>query len=590
MEKVKLLKKIRHWGLMVLGCVIGILNPMGSENIEASKGLGGPSHIGTFEGSTTFTTSSSNGINPGLYLEVIDEYGNYTEYASEEGVITLPNTQEGAYITQAKLLGKTKYRDQDTGELLDQWEAGRNLKLESVEGPGLKTTGKNLFDAYKYEFDVSSSPGLRVEVLSSNSIRTYCTDTIAWRSASVVYRLKPHTWYNIRCEASGNGVKQIDINIPEYGSSYNPNTINCTQSNNMLGKFLTDESGKVKLSFQGSGSESISYDNTYTNIQIEEISDKNINATSYEPYQSNILTVNEPIELRGIGKVKDELNLLTGEFTERLITKTYDGSENWGIAYSDTDEKSIYFQMNDGDFKNGSSIVAINNLVGEYKNPYADPIYNTMSIIFSNIRIRLGSEINTLELFKDYLSKNNLIITAERSQKSIKTVALNSTYYFQPVLNRSVEVNGTVLPLVYSVTVPTDPLSFVLNPNAEEGQRFIAPTFTITNDTPASIQIELKAFEQTTNTFRDVLPTKYEDWNQLSKDQSKDFALALLPVPSEGWASLKEGPRYVADSSNYDLGEIKAESSVDFTFTASHGRAFVERLNPQYRLSFIFGF
>lgn len=107
----------------------------------------------------------------------------------------------------------------------------------------------------------------------------------------------------------------------------------------------------------------------------------------------------------------------------------------------------------------------------------------------------------------------------------------------------------------------------------------------ITNDTPASIQIELKAFEQTTNTFRDVLPTKYQDWNQLSKDQSKDFALALLPVPSEGWASLKEG-----SSSNYDLGEIKAESSVDFTFKASHGRAFVERLNPQYRLSFMFGF
>lgn len=153
MEKVKPLKKIRHWGLMALGCVVGILNPMCAENVEASKGLGGPSHIGTFEGSTTFTTSSSNGINPGLYLEVIDEYGNYTEYTSEEGVITLPNTQEGAYITQAKLLGKTKYRDQETGELLDQWEAGRNLKLESVESPGLTTTGKNLFDKENFYDD-----------------------------------------------------------------------------------------------------------------------------------------------------------------------------------------------------------------------------------------------------------------------------------------------------------------------------------------------------------------------------------------------------------------------------------------------------
>ena len=81
-----------------------------------------------------------------------------------------------------------------------------------------------------------------------------------------------------------------------------------------------------------------------------------------------------------------------------------------------------------------------------------------MSIIFSNIRIRLGSEINTLELFKDYLSKNNLIITAERSQKSIKTVDLNDyhVYSYGSTTHYSCSSEeGSLVPTL-SVKVPTD--------------------------------------------------------------------------------------------------------------------------------------
>lgn len=52
----------------------------------------------------------------------------------------------------------------------------------------------------------------------------------------------------------------------------------------------------------------------FYDIQIEE----NSTITAYEPYQSNILTVNEPVELRGIGEVRDELNLITGELIQRV--------------------------------------------------------------------------------------------------------------------------------------------------------------------------------------------------------------------------------------------------------------------------------
>ena len=40
--------------------------------------------------------------------------------------------------------------------------------------------------------------------------------------------------------------------------------------------------------------------------------------TTYEPYKSNILTVNEDVTLRSNGDICDELNLLTGQLTQRI--------------------------------------------------------------------------------------------------------------------------------------------------------------------------------------------------------------------------------------------------------------------------------
>ena len=54
-------------------------------------------------------------------------------------------------------------------------------------------------------------------------------------------------------------------------------------------------------------------------------------ATPYEPYKSNILSTPQDLELRGIGNVKDELNLATGELTQRIGEIVLDDSnvEGW---------------------------------------------------------------------------------------------------------------------------------------------------------------------------------------------------------------------------------------------------------------------
>lgn len=125
---------MKRFKLWEVGATVSLLCLLTTSLVSKAGTL---THLGTFEGSTTFTTSSSNGINPGLFIEVRDVDGDLKQYTSEEGVITVENTKEGAYVTQAKLLGKTKYVDQTTDEVLDEWESGRDLELVSVENPVL---------------------------------------------------------------------------------------------------------------------------------------------------------------------------------------------------------------------------------------------------------------------------------------------------------------------------------------------------------------------------------------------------------------------------------------------------------------------
>lgn len=356
---------------------------------------------------------------------------------------SLTITGEGAKVSELMVL------EGNESDTLPYFEGMSSCKM-----PILSTVGKNLFNAYKHEFDTSSSQGLRVEILNSNSIRTYCTDTIAWRSAFVFYQLEPHTWYNIRCEASGNGVKQVDINIPEYGTSWNPNVTSCTQSNNMLGKFLTDESGKVKISFQGNGSESISYDNTYTNIQIEKISDKNINATAYEPYKTSILSLPEEIVLRGIKGAKDTYNTRTGEYVKRIGEILVDGSndEAWRDCTPTNDSVISFLLVLDG--KENSANFTNNKMINKPTwDANVEGIWADCNIILTFKRSTLTT--NDLTGARQWLSQNPIAVQYELETPIIKTVDLNV-----------VDQNGNTIPKIKSyngvthleVTVPKQSL------------------------------------------------------------------------------------------------------------------------------------
>lgn len=154
----------------------------------------------------------------------------------------------------------------------------------------------------------------------------------------------------------------------------------------------------------------------------------------------------------------------------------------------------------------------------------------------------------------------------------------------------TVTLTGEIIPLIASVTVPTTNLGFVLDPNQEKDSQFIAPEFSIINETNTPIKLEIKSFAQTTSIFNDVLPDAHIDWDNLDRRESNDFALAIVPIASANWKSLIEGPRYVADDSNYEIGVINANSTVEFNFEAKHGTLFTKPLAPKYEVIFLFDF
>ena len=145
-----------------------------------------------------------------------------------------------------------------------------------------------------------------------------------------------------------------------------------------------------------------------------------------------------------------------------------------------------------------------------------------------------------------------------------------------------ISVNGTIEPTMMNISVPTAPLEFVLNPNEEVS--FISPDLVLTSETIAPIQISLGAFEQMGDVMLDVSPDQYSDegWSLLGLSESKSWALGLE-------SSEMSAPIYVSEVTDIlPLGVIKKNQEMMLSFTAKHGYAFEESLNPRYRLVFLF--
>ena len=193
-------------------------------------------------------------------------------------------------------------------------------------------------------------------------------------------------------------------------------------------------------------------DSRSSNFQIEQGSV----ATSYEPYQSNILSTPSDLELRGIGDVRDELDLLTGEVTQRIGEAVLNGGENWKLNSSKE-------QPNHWCFYNDQNLAGKKLLISD-RFPQSDIDGNRESIrgggnyIFVYIsKEKVDGNINS---FKQWLSQNPIKYQYTKSEESVKTVDLtiqdqdgNTVPHLQ-AFNETTHISTSSTGLIPNVVIP----------------------------------------------------------------------------------------------------------------------------------------
>ena len=158
--------------------------------------------------------------------------------------------------------------------------------------------------------------------------------------------------------------------------------------------------------------------------------------------KSNILTVNEDVELRGVGDVKDELNLLTGELTQRIGEIVFDGTEKWERFTRDglsTPAYRITLSTNSNKQYNTTHIKC--NMVVANGQAWADGEHLWIDN-YNNLTLHTD-RFNSLEDFKSYLNNSNLIVQYTVNE-SVKTVDLSIQDQDGNTLRKIKPIEGTM--------------------------------------------------------------------------------------------------------------------------------------------------
>ena len=311
------------------------------------------------------------------------------------------------------LNGITKYRDIDTGDILDTFDASKNLELISAKKPVLTKTGKNLFDGEMVQGWISDSNGML-----NNSYT-------AGISSANFTPVKPNTKYKLSFSDNPSDAvvtfyyydhqKKYIGNVSKYTSFTPPDNAKYVRFRlyNIDGVLLSD----------------------YNNVQFQ--IEENSIATSYEPYHSDIITTSEEV-LRGFSNVKDELNVMTGEFTQHIAEIELNGSdsENWSLtapAYQPTNGNFVNFDLALKTIKPSFPIMCNNIPVRGWSDSSVNLQSRSISGHSTNTILRLcieksiASDVNSL---RAYLKLNPSTIQYRLATPVIKTysVSINKPY------------------------------------------------------------------------------------------------------------------------------------------------------------------
>lgn len=310
-------------------------------------------------------------------------------------------------------------------EGMENWDIPYFEGMQSVRMPVLTTTGKNLC---KYRNGFSSNgltftntdSGVTVDGTASTIVDYYITTRtglINVETLDILNSLQVGT----RVFLSNNLGKSSFISYTLNGETKYADNVTIQNGMQIIGAFIRFREGDI-------------CNNLNLTIQLE-IGNE---VTSYEPHKSNILSTPSDLVLRGIGDVKDELNLITGELTQRIeekITLDYN-MYSMEVRDSSLDNHIIfgikYFTVNHSEYQNTYNCI-VNNLIYMNWNDYLSAqdlnkefasLSSGGTLVVSLLKSRLVSI--DLDGFRQYLSQNPIAIQYKLATPVVKTVDLSS--------------------------------------------------------------------------------------------------------------------------------------------------------------------
>ncbi len=351
---------------------------------------------------------------------------------------------------------------------MENWDIPYFEGMQSVKMPVLTTTGKNLFNVETQSTNITIDLDNGLVNLRTNDRNT--SDFINVISGKTYVSNKNMT--RIALYNNGSFVRSIT----------NTTSIQINSNENQL---------------------RFSYNNSLTNIQLEEGSV----ATSYEPFKSNILTTPEDLELRGIDKVKDELNCLTGEVTERIGEMVLNGSENWVYEPTYTNDNVygcyIGFEQLPQKPKPRNFNFANNVFPNITNSSYRSEGFATNPGVLSLRIAKDKLESADLSGFKKYLQNHPVTLQYPLETESIKTVDLTVVNQDNQPTKLSTFNDLTYVKIGSNALIP----EVTLNVATKNKSALEATALNIDNISDEQTQLSQTIDEQTTNVEATMMAT-----------------------------------------------------------------------------------
>ena len=377
---------------------------IGDETINNSLRFGETEGTGRFP--TVFKSISTIPLHQlGMYRFIL------TTKADISNIDIFDRKQLSKHCTGGKI--KFRYVVIEYQQRMENWDIPYFGGMKSVQMPVLKAIGKNLLKPMESS---KTENGIVWTLNRDNTVSAIGTPNATTLFNYFKGKLPVGTY-----TLSGGCSKYSRIQINNEDSSFFKATSEGLNYNELT-FVITEELSQQELRIDVRCGNGEQVDFTFK-PQLEKLSV----STEYEPFKSNILTVNEDVELRGIGEVKDELNLLTGELTQRIGEIVLDGSddENWVKRNNGDGTNTITFQI-PLDANRHDEIILDKFALSQSSSDgiegagYASDI----KVLFIEIKRDRLNNVNVDE-FKQWLSQNPITVQHTLTTESVKTVDLS---------------------------------------------------------------------------------------------------------------------------------------------------------------------